>query len=136
MANSKSASFDFGVITKRLVGILLAFMGIAGFISTRGTDFTRPLFKFLSEDAFIYIVSAVVALAGVGIFVDGLIKGMPAQVGAISGIVAVVFWALVILFKDITTLGDVEMVDFVQSIIVDLLIFFAILQSTILGSKK
>ena len=76
------------------------------------------------------------ALAGVGIFVDGLVKGMPAQVGTISGIVAVVFWALIILFKDITTLGDVEMVDFVQSIIVDLLIFFAILQSTILSSKK
>ncbi len=136
MANSKSASFDFGVITKRLVGILLAFMGIAGFISTRGTGFTRPLFKFLGEDAFIYIVSAIVALAGVGIFIDGLVKGMPAQVGTISGIVAVVFWALVILFKDITTLGDVEMVDFVQSIIVDVLIFFAILQSTLLSSKK
>ena len=136
MANSKSASFDFGFFTKICVGILLAFMGIAGFISTRGTDFTRPLFRFLSEDAFIYIVSAVVALAGVGILLEDLVKGMPPVVGKVSGIVAVVFWALVILFKDITTLGDVEMVDFVQSLIVDLLIFFAILQSTLLSSKK
>ena len=134
MANNNT-QFDFSVITKRLVGILLTFMGIAGFISTRGTEFTRPLFKFLSEDAFIYIVSGVVALAGVGIFCDQLIKGMPDQVGKISGIVAVVFWALVIVFKDIARLSDYEMVDFVQSFIIDLLIFFAILQSTLFSKK-
>ena len=135
MANNKNTQFDFGVITKRLVGILLAFMGIAGFISTRGTDFTRPLFKFLGEDAFIYIVSGIVALAGVGIFFDKLIAGMPAKIGVISGIIAVVFWALVIVFKDIARLSDYEMVDFVQSFIIDLLIFFAILQSTLFSKN-
>lgn len=135
MANNKSTQFDFGVVTKRLVGILLVFMGIAGFISTRGTDFTRPLFKFLGEDAFIYIVSGIVALAGVGIFMDKLISGMPEKIGVISGIIAVVFWALVIVFKDIAKLSDYEMVDFVQSFIIDLLIFFAILQSTLLSKN-
>ena len=123
MANNKNTQFDFGVITKRLVGILLVFMGIAGFI------------KFLGEDAFIYIVSGIVALAGVGIFFDKLIAGMPAKIGVISGIIAVVFWALVIVFKDIARLSDYEMVDFVQSFIIDLLIFFAILQSTLFSKN-
>ena len=135
MANKKSTQFDFAVFTKILVGILLVFMGIAGFISTRGTLFTRPFFKFLGEDAFIYIVSAIVALAGVGILADQFVSGLPAKVGVVSGIVAVVFWAFIILFKDITSIGDYELVDFVQSIIVDLLIFFAILQSTIFSNK-
>ena len=131
MANKTTTQFDFAVFTKILVGILLTFMGIAGFISTRGTEFTRPFFRFLGEDAFIYIVSAIVALSGVGIAADQIIKGMPARVGVISGIIAVVFWAFIILFKDITRIGDYELVDFVQSIIDDILIFFAILQSTI-----
>ena len=41
----------------------------------------------------------------------------------------------VILPKGLTSIGDYELVDFVQSIIVDLLIFFAILQSTIFSNK-
>ena len=135
MAESK-ASFNFASVTKFIVGILLLFMGLAGFINTRGTGFTHGLFKFLDEDAFIYIVSGVVAVAGLVLACEPFIKGFPAQIGTVSGIVAVVFWVLVIVFKDITTLGDVEFVDFVQNVIVDLLIFFAILQSTVLKSGK
>ena len=132
----KKASFSFASVTSCIVGILLLFMGIAGFINTRGTGFTYGLFHFLKEDAFIYIVSGIVAVAGLVLACEQFVKGLPAQVGTISGIVAVVFWVLVIVFKDITTLGDVEFVDFVQNIIVDLLIFFAILQSTVLKSGK
>ena len=80
-------------------------------------------------------MSGIVALAGVGIFMDKLIAGMPEKIGVISGIIAVVFWALVIVFKDIARLSDYEMVDFVQSFIIDLLIFFAILQSTLLSKN-
>jgi hypothetical protein len=131
----KSVTFDVSMITKVLVALLLIFIGISGFISTRGTDFTRGLFRFLSEDAFIYIVSAIVAIAGLGLLAANFISGMPAQVGSVSGIIAIAFWVMVIVFKDITTLGDVEMVDFVQSIAVDAIILIAILESTV-GSKK
>lgn len=135
MANSKSVSFNVSSITKLLVALLLIFMGISGFISTRGTAFTAELFDFLDEDAFIYIVSALVAIAGLGLICANTISGMPAQIGTVSGIVAIVFWILVIVFKDITTLGDVEFVDFVQSVAVDAIILIAILESTV-GSKK
>ena len=67
MADSKKATIDFAVITKVLVGLMLIFMGIAGLVNTRGTDFTRPLFNFLDEEAFIYIVSVLVAVAGLGL---------------------------------------------------------------------
>ena len=47
----KKVSFDFALITKILVGLMLVFMGIAGFIDTRGTSFTYGLYDFLDQDA-------------------------------------------------------------------------------------
>ncbi len=135
MADSKKATIDFALITKVLVGLMIMFMGIAGFIDTRGTTFTRPLFDFLDEDAFIYIVSALIAIAGLGIVVAQFVKGMPPVVGTVSGIVALVFWVLVIIFRDITKLDDVEFVEFVQNLAVDLIILIAVLQATVMSKK-
>ncbi len=135
MADSKKATIDFAVITKILVGLMILFMGIAGLIDTRGTTFTRPLFNFLDEEAFIYIVSALIAIAGLGIVVAQFVKGMPPVVGTVSGIVALVFWVLVIIFRDITKLDDVEFVEFVQNLAVDLIILIAVLQATVMSKK-
>ena len=66
----KKVSFDFALITKVLVGLMLVFMGIAGFINTRGTSFTYDLFDFLDQDAFIYIVAALITLSGLGIILS------------------------------------------------------------------
>ena len=136
MADSKKVSFDFAVITKVLVGLLLVFMGIAGFIDTRGTSFTRPLYNFLDEDAFIYIVAAVTALAGLGIIIAQFLPGLPTYIGTISGIVAVVLWILIIIFRDITKLDDKDFVDFIQDLAIDLIILIAIAQATVLSKKK
>ena len=136
MADSKKVTFDFALITKVLVGCMLLFMGIAGFISTRGTSFTRPLFKFLDEDAFIYIASGLVSLAGLGILVSQFLPGLPSYIGSVSGVIAMVFWIAVIIFKDITGIGDMEFIDFIQSIAVDLIILIAVAQSTVLSRKK
>lgn len=136
MADSKKVSFDFALITKVLVGLMLVFMGIAGFINTRGTSFTRPLFNFLDEDAFIYIVSGVIALAGLGIIIAQFLPGLPPYIGTISGIVAVVFWILVIIFRDIAQLDDKDFVDFIQDLAIDLIILIAIAQSTVLSKKN
>ncbi len=135
MADSKKATIDFATVTKILVGLMLVFMGIAGLVNTRGTEFTRPLFRFLDEDAFIIIVSILVALSGIGLLADQFIPGMPKMVGRISGIVAVVFWVLIIIFRDITQLDDIEFIEFVQNISVDLIILIEVVQSTVLSKK-
>ena len=135
MADSKKATINFAVVTKVLVGLMLIFMGIAGLVNTRGTEFTRPLFNFLDEDAFIYIVSILVAVSGLGLIAAQFIPGMPSMVGTISGIVALVFWILVIIFRDITKLDDVEFIEFVQNIAIDLIILIAVVQSTVLSKK-
>ncbi len=135
MADSKKATIDFAVITKILVGLMLIFMGIAGLVDTRGTEFTRPLFNFLDEEAFIYIVAVLVAVAGLGLIAAQFISGMPKMVGVVSGIVALVFWILVIIFRDITKLDDLEFIDFVQNIAIDLIILIAVIQSTVLSKK-
>ena len=135
MADSKKATIDFAVITKVLVGLMLIFMGISGLVNTRGTDFTRPLFNFLDEEAFIYIVSVLVAVAGLGLIAAQFIPGLPKMVGVVSGIVALVFWILVIIFRDITKLDDLEFIDFVQNIAIDLIILIAVVQSTVLSKK-
>ena len=135
MADSKKATINFAVVTKVLVGLMLIFMGIAGLVNTRGTEFTRPLFNFLDEDAFIYIVSILVAVSGLRLIAAQFIPGMPSMVGTISGIVALVFWILVIIFRDITKLDDVEFIEFVQNIAIDLIILIAVAQSTVLSKK-
>ena len=136
MADSKKVSFDFALITKVLVGLMLVFMGIAGLIDTRGTSFTRPLYNFLDEDAFIYIVAAVIALAGLGIIIAQFLPGLRSYIGTVSGIVAVVFWILVIIFRDIAQLDDKDFVDFIQDLAIDLIILIAIAQSTVLSKKN
>ena len=131
----KKVSFDFGVVITVLVGLLLIFVGISGFDSKLGDDLVRPLVNFLDEEAFIYIVFGLAAVSGIGIITCQFVSGMPPVIKTVSGIIAVVFWALVIVFKDIARLSDYEMVDFVQSFIIDLLIFFAILQSTLFSKN-
>jgi len=135
MADSKKATIDFAVVTKILVGLMLIFMGISGMVDTRGTEFTRPLFNFLDEEAFIIIVSILVALSGLGLLAAQFIPGMPKMVGTISGIVALIFWVLIIIFRDITKLDDIEFIEFVQNIAVDLIILIAVVQSTVLSKK-
>ena len=135
MADSKKITFDFTVITKVLVACMLVFMGIAGFISTRGTSFTHPLFSFLNEDAFIYIVSGLVAVAGLGILMAQFLPGLPSYIGTVSGIIALIFWIAVVFFKDIAEIGDAEFIDFIQSIAIDLIILIAVAQSTVLSKK-
>ena len=132
----KKVSFDFALITKVLVGLMLVFMGISGFISTRGTSFTYDLFDFLDQDAFIYIVAALIALSGLGIILSQFLPGLPSYIGTTSGIVAFVFWILVIIFRDITKLDDKDFVDFIQDLAVDLIILISIAQATVLSNKK
>ena len=132
----KKVSFDFALITKILVGLMLVFMGIAGFINTRGTSFTYGLYDFLDQDAFIYIVAALIALSGLGIILSQFLPGLPSYIGTTSGIVAFVFWILVIIFRDITKLDDKDFVDFIQDLAIDLIILISIAQATVLSNKK
>ena len=140
MAN-KNVSFDFSLISKIIVGVLLICLGITGFISyNHPGDFTDNLYGTLlgNNEALIYIVSTVILLAGAGIIVAHFVSGMPPVVGSVCGIVAVVFWILVIIYKDFykLNLGDGEkFIAFLQSFAVDITILIAILQATIFGSK-
>ena len=141
MANKK-VSFDFAVITKVAVAVLLVCLGITGFISYRNPGaFTDNLYGKLlgNNEALIYIVSTVVLLAGAGIIVSHFVIGMPPVIGSVCGIAAVVFWVLVIIYKDFYKLdiGDGEkFIAFLQSFAVDITILIAVLQSTVMGSKE
>ena len=141
MAN-KNVSFDFAVITKIIVGVLLICLGITGFISYKNPgEFTSNFYNQLlgSNEALIYIVSTVVLLAGAGIIVAHFVSGMPPVIGKVCGIVAVVFWVLVIIYKDFYKLniGDGEkIIGFLQSLAVDVTILIAVLQSTVLSKKE
>ena len=141
MAN-KSVSFDFAVITKIIVGVLLICLGITGFISYKHPgEFTNNLYNQLlgSNEALIYIISTVVLLAGAGIIVAHFVSGMPPVIGKVCGIVAVVFWVLVIIYNDFYQLKIdklEEIIDFLQSFAVDVTILIAVLQSTVLSKKE
>lgn len=132
----KKVSFDFGVITTVLVGLLLVFVGISGFDSKLGDDLVRPLVKFLDEEAFIYIVFGLATIAGVGIITCQFVPGMPPVVKTVCGIVAIVFWALIIFLRDIAQFDDRAFMLVIRDLSLDLIVLAAILQSTIFSSKN
>ena len=138
----KKVSFDFAVVTTILVAVLLIFLGLSGF-NRSWTDnftgsFTEPLFDVLKEDALIYIVCGLVAAAGLGIITCQFVSGMPPVIKTVSSIIALVFWALIIIFRDIAELDTIgkNFVGFISNLSVDLIILSAILQSTFFGSKN
>ena len=132
----KKVSFDFGVIITVLVGILLIFAGISGFDSKLGDDLVRPLVKFLSEEAFVYIVFGLAAIAGVGIIVCQFVSGMPPVIKTVCGIIAIVFWGLIIFLRDIAQFDDRAFMLVIRDLCLDLIVLAAILQSTILSNKN
>lgn len=132
----KKVSFDFGVITTVLVGLLLIFVGISGFDSKLGDDLVRPLVKFLDEEAFIYIVFGLAAIAGVGIITCQFVPGMPPVIKTVCGIIAIVFWALIIFLRDIAQFDDRAFMLVIRDLSLDLIVLAAILQSTIFSSKN
>ena len=134
MAEKKS--FDFTVITTILVGLLLIFAGISGFDSKLGDDLVRPLVKFLDEEAFIYIVFGLAAVAGIGIITCQFVSGMPPVIKTVSGIIAIVFWGLIIFLRDIAQFDDMAFMLVIRNLALDLLVLAAILQATIFSSKN
>ena len=132
----KKVSFDFSVITTILVGILLIFVGISGFDSKLGDDLVRPLVKFLSEEAFIYIVFGLAAISGVGIIVCQFVSGMPPVIGKVCGIIAIAFWALIIFLRDIAQFDDRAFLLVIRDLSLDLIVLSAILQATFFSSKN
>ena len=132
----KKASFDFGVVTTVLVGLLLIFVGISGFDSKLGDDLVRPLVKFLDEEAFIYIVFGLAAVSGIGIITCQFVSGMPPVIKTVSGIIAVVFWALIIFLRDIAQFDDRAFMLVIRDLSLDLIVLAAILQATIFSSKN
>jgi len=134
MAEKKS--FDFAVVTTILVGLLLIFAGISGFDSKLGDDLVRPLVKFLDEEAFIYIVFGLAAVAGIGIITCQFVSGMPPVIKTVSGIIAIVFWGLIIFLRDIAQFDDMAFMLVIRNLALDLLVLAAILQATIFSSKN
>ena len=132
----KKVSFDFSVIATVLVGILLIFAGISGFDSKLGDDLVRPLVKFLSEEALVYIVFGLVAIAGVGIIVCQFVSGMPAVVKTVCGIVAIVFWGLIIFLRDIAQFDDRAFILVIRDLALDLIVLSVILQATFFSGKN
>lgn len=132
----KKVSFDFGVVITVLVGLLLIFVGISGFDSKLGDDLVRPLVKFLDEEAFIYIVFGLAAIAGVGIITCQFVPGMPPVIKTVCGIIAIVFWALIIFLRDIAQFDDRAFMLVIRDLSLDLIVLAAILQSTIFSSKN
>ena len=132
----KKVSFDFTVIATVLVGILLIFAGISGFDSKLGDDLVRPLVKFLSEEAFVYIVFGLAAIAGVGIIVCQFVGGMPAVVKTVCGIIAVVFWGLIIFLRDIAQFDDRAFMLVIRDLALDLIVLSVILQATFFSGKN
>ena len=132
----KKVSFDFGVITTVLVGLLLIFVGISGFDSKLGDDLVRPLVEFLDEEAFIYIVFGLAAIAGVGIITGQFVPGMPPVIKTVCGIIAIIFWALIIFLRDIAQFDDRAFMLVIRDLSLDLIVLAAILQSTIFSSKN
>lgn len=132
-------SFDVKVVTKVFVGLLLFCMGVTGFVSTKGTEFTEALFNALDQDWLIYIATGLVTLAGLGIVMTSFLKGFPSYVGLVSSIIAVVFWIAIIVFRDFVEMNvkDAEScIAWIQRLAVDFIIFVAILQSTIFKKSK
>ena len=129
-------SFDFAVVTTILVGLLLIFAGISGFDSKLGDDLVRPLVKFLDEEAFIYIVFGLAAVAGIGIITCQFVSGMPPVIKTVSGIIAIVFWGLIIFLRDIAQFDDMAFMLVIRNLALDLLVLAAILQATIFSSKN
>ena len=134
MAEKKT--FDFAVVTTILVGLLLIFAGISGFDSKLGDDLVRPLVKFLDEEAFIYIVFGLAAVAGIGIITCQFVSGMPPVIKTVSGIIAIVFWGLIIFLRDIAQFDDMAFMLVIRNLALDLLVLAAILQATIFSSKN
>jgi hypothetical protein len=134
MAEKKS--FDFTVITTILVGLLLIFAGISGFDSKLGDDLVRPLVRFLDEEAFVYIVFGLAAVAGIGIITCQFVSGMPPVIKTVSGIIAIVFWGLIIFLRDIAQFDDMAFMLVIRNLALDLLVLAAILQATIFSSKN
>ena len=134
MAEKKS--FDFAVVTTILVGLLLIFAGISGFDSKLGDDLVRPLVKFLDEEAFVYIVFGLAAVAGIGIITCQFVSGMPPVIKTVSGIIAIVFWGLIIFLRDIAQFDDMAFMLVIRNLALDLLVLAAILQATIFSSKN
>lgn len=134
----KKGSFDFTLVTTIIVGILLIFVGISGFDSRVGDDLIRPLTQDLLDknEALIYIVCGLAAISGLGIIVCQFVSGMPPVINKVCGIVAVVFWALIIVSRDILPIDDKSFLFVIRDFSLDLLILAAILQSTIFSSKN
>ncbi|MBR6084200.1 MAG: hypothetical protein IKP61_01095 [Spirochaetales bacterium] len=134
----KKVSFDFSVITTVLVGILLVFVGISGFDSRVGDDLIRPLTQELlsKNEALIYIVCGLAAVSGLGILVCKFVSGMPPVVDKVCGIVAVAFWVLIIIARDVLPIDKKTFLLVIRDFSLDLLILAAILQSTIFSSKN
>lgn len=133
MGESKKG-FDVRFLTKIVVGLLLFCMGVTGFVSTKGTDFTEALFDALDQDWLIYITTGLVTLAGLGIVFTSILKGFPSYVGLISTIIAIVFWVAIIVFRDFVEMNvkDAETaISWIQQLAVDFIILVAILQSTL-----
>lgn len=127
-----SKGFDFGAVTKVLVALLLLFMGISGFISTRGTDYTKPVFDIFDEDAITYILCGILSLSGVGMLLPMFMKGLPSSIEGACKIVALVFWVVVIVFKDIIPLFDgldaEDFIEWIQVFAVDFILLMAVVQ--------
>ena len=132
----KKVSFDFGVVITVLVGLLLIFVGISGFDSKLGDDLVRPLVNFLDEEAFIYIVFGLAAIAGVGIITCQFVSGMPPVINKVCGIIAIAFWALIIFLRDIAQFDDRAFMLVIRDLSLDLIVLAAILQATIFSSKN
>ena len=132
----KKVSFDFGVVITVLVGLLLIFVGISGFDSKLGDDLVRPLVKFLDEEAFIYIVFGLAAVAGIGIITCQFVSGMPSVIKTVCGIIAIVFWGLIIFLRDIAQFDDRAFMLVIRDLSLDLIVLAAILQATIFSGKN
>lgn len=131
MADSKHV--DFISVMMVFVSLILVVMGIGGFISTKGSDFTGPVFKAFGEDWIIYILSGVLTLAGIGLLDRMTIKKLPGFVGLISMLVALLFWVLMIMLKDFVPgfsgmdFGDI--LNWIQNFAIDFMILLVLVQN-------